>query len=210
VPVRYRRRLPHLHDIGVPIFVTWRLKDSLPAGRFFPNGKIDGRSFLAMDSLLDQAQFGSRHLQHQDIASMVGDAILYRQDNLQCCKVHAYVIMPNHVHLLLTPSIDLSKIMHSLKRHTAQLANEMLGTTGQTFWQSESYDHLVRTSDEFQKIRRYIEWNPVTAGLASEPPEFKHVWAESSLAQTAGWQPTAGSLPAPTPHYTLSTTTAVP
>ena len=97
---------------------------------------------------------------------------------MRCCSVHAYVVMPNHVHVLLTPEIELPKIMHSLKRHTARFANQILGATGQSFWQAESYDHLVRTPEEFKNIKQYIEWNPVSAGLAASPDKFPYVWCE--------------------------------
>jgi len=63
--------------------------------------------------------------------------------------LHAYVVMSNHVHLLITPHEPLSKITHSLKRFTARKANELLGLTGQPFWQDESYDHLVRNAEGF-------------------------------------------------------------
>jgi hypothetical protein len=48
----------------------------------------------------------------------------------------------------------------------------MLALTGSPFWQEESYDHLVRHEREFQKIRNYIEWNPVRAGLVTETSEY--------------------------------------
>ena len=52
----YQRRLPHLHPNGQPLFITWRLKGSLPPNRFFPAGSLSaGKTFLAMDRLLDQA-----------------------------------------------------------------------------------------------------------------------------------------------------------
>jgi len=76
------------------------------------------------------------------------------------------------VHLLITPRIDVSKPMQSLKRFTAREANRMLGRTGQAFWQEESYDRLVRDETEFRRITRYIEMNPVNAGLAVSPEEF--------------------------------------
>ena len=96
---------------------------------------------------------------------------------MQCCSVHSCVVMPNHVHLLLTPKIDLPKIMHSLKRYTGRRANQLLGIEG-PFWQAESYDHLVKNAEEFRKIKRYIEWNPVTAGLVARPGQFPYLWCE--------------------------------
>ena len=77
--------------------------------------------------------------------------------------------MPNHVHLLVTPKVPATKWLGPLKGFTAHEANELLGQTGKPFWQNESYDHLVRSPQEFDRIRRYIENNPVKAGLVADP-----------------------------------------
>jgi putative transposase len=81
--------------------------------------------------------------------------------------------MPNHVHLLATPAVPLPKLTKSLKGITAKRANTILGLTGTTFWQDESYDHLVRNSPEFERIRNYIEQNPVRAGLVRESSDYR-------------------------------------
>src|SRR5437762_3782894 len=88
--------------------------------------------------------------------------------------------MANHVHLLITPLVEVSKITHSLKRFTAREANRLLGFTGQPFWQDESYDHLVRQAGEFDRISLYVENNPVSAGLVTEPEDFP--WSSASEA----------------------------
>jgi REP element-mobilizing transposase RayT len=87
--------------------------------------------------------------------------------------------MPNHVHLLATPNVELPKLTKSLKGITARRANAMLALTGSPFWQEESYDHLVRDTTEFDRIRDYIEQNPVHARLVNEASEFQ--WS------SAGW-----------------------
>lgn len=91
--------------------------------------------------------------------------------------------MPNHVHLLILPGIATERLMKSLKGASAREAN-VLGRTGEPFWQKESYDHWVRNPSEFQKIRRYIAANPVKAGLVREPRDY--TWSsagvETSLA----------------------------
>jgi putative transposase len=81
--------------------------------------------------------------------------------------------MPNHVHLLVTPHVSLSKLLASLKGATARRANLLLGRTGERFWQDESYDHLVRTEEELQRIAWYIESNPVMAGLAARAEDYE-------------------------------------
>ena len=102
---------------------------------------------------------------------MVTEAIYYR--DRRAYRLHSFVVMPNHVHLLITPLEAVSKVMQSLKRFTAREGNRMLGLTGQPFWQDESYDRLVRNEAEFDRIVRYIEWNPVTVGLSATPEEFQ-------------------------------------
>jgi len=81
--------------------------------------------------------------------------------------------MPNHVHLLVTPSIPVPKLLKSLKGITAKRANELLGLTGKQFWQEESYDQLVRDNREFERIWNYIEENPVRAGLVAVAAAYR-------------------------------------
>jgi hypothetical protein len=97
--------------------------------------------------------------------------------------------MPNHVHLLITPAISISEIMQSLKRFTARRANQILGLTGQPFWQDESYDRLVRNAMEFHRIMKYIERNPVVAGLAESGEAFPWYGARPIDNRPAGCQP---------------------
>ena len=182
------RRLPHYHAIDQPIFLTWRLHGSLPSNRFFPPTITSGQAFVAMDRLLDNARTGPLYLRQPEIAAMVVEAIRYRQD-LGSYQLHAFVVMANHVHLLITPHVEVSRLMHSLKRFTAREGNRMLGHTGQPFWQDESYDRLVRDETEFQRIARYIEMNPVKAGLAAAPEAFPWSGAGPITNRPAGCQP---------------------
>ena len=124
-----------------------------------------------MDRLLADARVGPTYLRIPDIASQVVESIQYR--HLIEYDLHRFVVMPNHVHILVTPFQPVSAFMHSLKRFTACVANRTLGTTGQPFWQAESYDRLVRNNLEFERIAKYIERNPVDAGLVTEPAEFR-------------------------------------
>ena len=139
-----RRRLPHLYETGQPIFLTWRLHDSLPLHRVFPSDALtSGQAFAAMDRLLDETRTGTFYLRQPAVADMVVEAIHYNANILGHYRLHAFVVMPNHVHLLATPSVLLPKLTKSLKSITAKRANAMLGLTGSLFWQEESYDHLV-------------------------------------------------------------------
>jgi REP element-mobilizing transposase RayT len=185
----HERRLPHYHAMGRPIFLTWSLHGSLPLGRHFPPGITSGEAFVAMDRLLDNARTGPLYLRQPDIAAIVVDAIQYQECALGHYRLHNYVVMGNHVHILVTPRVDVSKLMQSLKRFTAKEANRMLNRTGQPFWQDESYDRLVRDETEFRRIQRYIEMNPVKAGLVDAPEDF--LW---SSARPIDNRPQVGNL----------------
>jgi REP element-mobilizing transposase RayT len=167
-----RRRLPHLYVIGQPLFVTFRLHGSLPNNRPFPSSNLtSGEAFVTMDRLLDQARSGPTFLKQSAVAQLVQNSIEYGA-GLGHYELHSFVIMPNHVHLLVTPQVSVSKLLGSLKTSTARQANLLLQRGGRPFWQEESYDHLVRGGEEFRRIRRYIENNPVSACLAARPEEY--------------------------------------
>src|SRR5438067_6609023 len=108
-----------------------------------------------MDRLLDEARDGAVYLRQPAVANMIVEAIHYNANVLGHYQLHAFVVMPNHVHLLATPAVALPKLTKSLKGITARRANAMLALTGSPFWQEESYDHLVRHLPEFEKIRNY-------------------------------------------------------
>ena len=141
-----RPRLPHLEVAGQPLFITFRLHDSLPAQRPFPaSNPTSSEAFVTMERWLASIRYGAE----------IGNY-----------ELHSWVIMPHHVHLLLTPQASVSKLPGSLKAATAKRANLLFQRSGQPFWQDESYDRLVRDGDEYRRIQRYIEGNPVTALLA--------------------------------------------
>jgi REP element-mobilizing transposase RayT len=75
-------------------------------------------------------------------------------------------------HLLALPRVSPSRFMQTLKGYTARQANQLLQRAGQPFWQTESYDHSVRDLLEGQRIRAYIDNNPVKAGLAAQAEEY--------------------------------------
>jgi hypothetical protein len=86
----YRRRLPHLYTEHQPVFITWRLHDSLPPNRHFSVSTMtSGQAFAAMDRLLDQARGGMVYLRQPEIADMVVEAIQHNAKNLEHYKLHA-------------------------------------------------------------------------------------------------------------------------
>ncbi|HLE04179.1 MAG TPA: transposase, partial [Anaerolineales bacterium] len=101
----------------------------------------------------DGADTGLSYLGRPEIFRLVTDAIHYGESPLGHYTLHAYVVMPNHVHLLITPHVAVPTLLRSLKTITARRANCALALTGQAFWQEESYDHWVRNQEEFERIR---------------------------------------------------------
>ncbi|HTS65990.1 MAG TPA: hypothetical protein VMH28_28405 [Candidatus Acidoferrales bacterium] len=96
-----------------------------------------------MGRLLDRSASGPVHLRRKEIAELVIQALQDGQHKFQRYQLHSFVVMPNHVHLLVTPKVMASR----------WLANEFLASHGQAFWQDESYDHRVRSPAEFDRIR---------------------------------------------------------
>jgi putative transposase len=183
----YKRRLPHIQIPGATYFVTFRLKDSLPA-EVLENLAADSdkiktlsadqhhnahrRWFGKFDDYLDQCLSEEQHLKNSQVMSIVSDS-LHRRDG-QVYELLAFCIMPNHVHAVFRPLENpkgdyhsLTEIFHSLKRNSAKQVNIALGRTG-PFWQDESYDHFVRDEAELDRIIQYVLNNPVKAGLVSE------------------------------------------
>lgn len=130
-----------------------------------------------MDRLLDGACLGPTYLAIPSIARIVVDSLHHCGETDY--RLHALVVMPNHVHMLATPRTEASRFMRRLKGYTARQGNQLLRRTGKTFWQEESYDRLVRTAEEFRNIEGYILNNPVKAGLARSTEEYR--WSSSYL-----------------------------
>src|SRR5438105_1390890 len=102
-----------------------------------------------------------------EIATVVVNSLRDGELRFHRYELHFFVVMPNHVHLLVTPHVTAPQWLGPLKGFIAHEANRILTRSG-PFWQDESYDHLVRSDAEFDRIRGYIENNPVKAGLVSE------------------------------------------
>jgi putative transposase len=183
----YRRRLPHFHPNDAYLFLTWRLWGSLPAKVDFTVYPTPGHAFMAHDRALEGARLRA--------ADLVAQAILIGDGERQFYQLFAWVVMPNHVHLLSLPRVPVPVLMRWLKGSTARSANRILGRTGQPFWQDESYDHYLRRSNQVHRTVAYIEGNPVAAGLVFSAER----WPWSS----AGWQakpPAPPNLASPCPE----------
>lgn len=175
-----RRNLPHWQPDHAALFLTWRLAGSLPPGvgaskRTLDNQSTDGlgHQFVRMDLALDSIQSGPRWLKSPPIASCVERAIVRGDAELKQYRLIAYVIMPNHVHILIEPLVNASRIMRGIKGVSAHAANQILNRSEGSFWQDESYDHWVRSETELWKIQSYIELNPVRAGLTLRAQDWR-------------------------------------
>jgi len=177
----YRRRLPHIHLCDTHLFITWRLWGSLPARSGPIIYATPGQAFAAQDRILDRRSSGPLWLKDARIAGVVSHAILYGDCNRNFYRLYAWVVMPNHVHLLIRPLVPIPVMMRWLKGSTARSANRTLCRTGQPFWQDESWDHYLRTPRQIYRTAAYIEQNPVSAGLICS----NELWPWSSAGRQA-------------------------
>ncbi len=135
------------------------------------------RFFGKWDDALDKFSTDVKFLSNPSVADQVAESLHYRDGKVY--DLIAFTIMPNHKHLIFTPLEEseggyfpLSKIMHSLNRHTAREANLLLGRQG-NFWQHENFDRYVRDTAELERIVKYVLYNPVKAGLVNDWQEWK-------------------------------------
>ena len=187
--IYYERNLPHWQPPGATFFLTYRLAGSIPqsilqqiqvecieqtqAARRLLTGQalddatyaIQRRFFKRYDDSLDHNPNGPYWLRRPGIAREVMASLQYC--GKQFVDLHAFCIMPNHVHVLLGHRLGAPVLSDVLQRHkgfTGKSGNRLLGRTGQ-FWNRETYDHVVRGPKEFDRIVRYILNNPVKAKL---------------------------------------------
>ena len=166
--IHNRGYLPHLQAEGGIYFATFRLSDSLPAELLEQLDMIpDDERSRAIEKWLDQGH-GECLLARPELASIVRDTLLHGDGTRY--RLHAWSVMPNHVHLMIEPLADhaLSDILQDVKSFTANAINEQTGKSG-PFWQHESYDRLIRNEDEFNRCCAYVRQNPVKARLAASP-----------------------------------------
>jgi putative transposase len=161
----YERTLPPWQPEGAALFITWRLHGSLPASVAVGLSAPSGKQFVRIDRHLDAALFGPSWLKDPRVAAVVVDSLRFAEAELRLLDFGAWVVMSNHVHVMVFPRAPLWRITKAIKGFTGHEANRLLGRTGQPFWQHESFDHWVRDRRELQRIVRYVEENPARAGL---------------------------------------------
>jgi putative transposase len=155
-------------------FITWRLYGSIPASKraLILKEKDISKRFLLFDNELDRASYGPTWLKNPALAQIVVDACWYGETELDRYRLSAFVVMSNHVHILIWPKARLARITKSIKGYTARECNKLLERTGEKFWQEESFDHAVRNEEQFYRIKRYIERSPVKAGLVNDAKKW--------------------------------------
>jgi type I restriction enzyme R subunit len=118
-----------------------------------------------VEAWLDQGM-GSCALRNPANAAIIKEALQHFDG--QRYELASYVIMPNHVHVVLAPLADysLSTILHAWKSFTSHTIGKLLPDRRGPFWQKESFDHIVRGPDHLERFRIYIADNP--SGLSAD------------------------------------------
>lgn len=199
----FRGVLPHLKKEGGTYFVTFRQAGTLPKEvllRFKQERDAILQQAMAakrpltwheqeelfrwyssrVDKYLD-AGHGVCYLRNPELADLVAGAIPFFEG--QRYEVRAWVVMPNHAHVVVwpMPGHTLSDILHSWKSYTSHEINKRLPTKVVPFWQSESYEHLIRDDEDLHRCSHYTLMNPVNAGLCARSEDWK--WSSGHVAQ---------------------------
>ena len=190
-PWHFRGYLPHYDSRSVIQSVTFRLADSFPSAvqqrlRSAKLGPLE-RS-RECETCLDQGH-GLCLLQRPDNAEFMISTWLVFHSTRYC--LHAWVVMPNHVHVLIEPlgKYSLQKIVHSWKSFTAKRmigADALLSSHGRV-WQPEYFDRFIRDEKHYRAVVDYIHGNPVKARLVAKTQD----WPWSSAA---AWRDGLGDL----------------
>lgn len=153
----YRRNLPHMEKPGATYFVDFSTR----------------REFI----LPEEAR------------SLIFDHCLF--ENGRKVHLHAFVVMPDHVHMLFTPLFDeqgepfaLATIMNGIKGASSHSESKLLGRKG-ALWEAESFDRMIRSDADFEYRMLYIVQNPIAAGLAKGPDDYRWAWRESAQPRAA-------------------------
>jgi putative transposase len=180
----YERRLPHWQPNQAELFVTWRLQGSKPA--YSQLIGATGKKFADFDQALVATPIGPRWLGDERVAKAVADTLTFCDVSLNLYRLRAWVLMINHVHILIEPNAPLPIMMRRAKTFSARRANAVLGRDGD-FWARESFDRWIRNEKEANQVIRYIENNPVAAGLVSNPEHWRwsSAWSNDRATNTS-------------------------
>lgn len=181
-----RGYLPHWEAGETPQSICFRLADSLPEAVVrqcltnlseLPEHEAKIKLRKQLEAALDRGH-GEALLSKPNVATIVQDALLFFDGTRY--RLHAWCIMPNHVHVLMTPLGEQShaSLVNSWKSFTALQINRALKRNGQV-WFREYFDRKIRNENHFETARYYIEQNPVKARLCDSAEK----WALSSATK---------------------------
>ena len=181
-----RGYLPHRDQPGLIQLVTFHLEDSFPAAlrsEWEALLKIENnlQRRTQLEAYLDKGG-GECSLRHPEVAALVENALRFFHG--QRYDLRAWVVMPNHVHVLFkVDNTPMSQVVRSWKRHTARQANRLLGRQG-PFWQEDYWDTWMRDSQHEARAVHYIESNPVKPGLARTSTAWR--WSSARFRDQYG------------------------
>jgi len=180
VKPRSRGELHPLYKEGGTYFVTFRLWDPVTGYAGCTESKLP----TIVDACDPPLKLGSRLLADPHNAGIVRDTLLHFDGERYVLL--SWCVMPNHVHVVFHPLADYSpsSILHSWKSYSSHRINQLLGRKG-NLWERESFDHLVRCTEDLEKFNRYVEMNPVEAGRCSRPQDWLWSSAAARLADRA-------------------------
>jgi len=165
---RYRRRLPHLQKADADFFITF-----CTARRILPAEARD----VVLAHCLREGGIAAGFSAGED----AGPTWMSR------VRLYAVVVMPDHVHLLLSPERDrdgwpfpLVDLLQCMKSATAHRINKLLHCCGPV-WEEESFDHVLRSNESLKKKCEYIRQNPARRGLVMRPEDYRWLWVDGSL-----------------------------
>jgi type I restriction enzyme R subunit/menaquinone-specific isochorismate synthase/putative DNA methylase len=166
-----RGYLPHLDVPSLLQSVTFHLADSLPKTaieQLYAGTRPDDPEQLRRVERWLDAGHGACWLARPEIARVVEEAFLHFDGERY--RLLCWVVMPNHVHLLIETSRDhpLPNVVQAWKSYSSKRANRLLERTG-TFWARDYFDRYIRDDQHLQAVVHYIENNPVRAGLVDQP-----------------------------------------
>ena len=166
--------LPHRDEPGLIQFVTFRLADAFPEElrsewESLLKLENDRQRRIELEAYLDQGR-GACHLRQPEIARAVEASFRFRHG--EDYELRAWVIMPNHVHLLFKVfNVPMSQLLDAWKGFTAKQANKVLGRRGK-FCQEGYWDTFIRDEEHERRSQKYIEENLVQAGLVVSRKEW--------------------------------------
>ena len=187
-----RGYLPHRDALGLKQFITFRLAGCFPAAlrsewEALLKIEDDRARALELEAYLDKGR-GQCHLERPEVGRLVEHALRFFHPARY--ELLAWVVMPNHVHVLLEQRhMPLGEVVGSWKSFTAKKANRILGRRGR-FWDEDYWDTYMRDAAQEARTCRYIENNPIKAQLVREPGQwrwssarFRDEWGKLRMAE---------------------------